>query len=178
MGLEVKIYPHNDLFNLAHFNIEIVKSKVEASDFEGLGLHCKNCIISTSFAVEAFINYVGSKKVKHWNEKKSWYDKIKRIYKTLDEPLDMDKEPLRTLKQLKEIRNELAHGKPIEKTVVVSNKSDAKAAMKADWDAYLTPEFAIHAYEQADVFQEQLLNKFDISLFETLTSSRGTITRA
>ncbi|WP_281628735.1 hypothetical protein [Vibrio sp. St2] len=175
MGLRVNINPHNNLFNLAHFNIDIVKTKVAESDQEGLGLHCKNCIISTSFAVEAFVNYVGFKKIRHWNEKKNWYEKLKRIYKTIDEPLDLEREPLRTLKQLKDIRNELAHSKLIERNVLVRNKGEAQKAMKADWDEYLNPDFVVHAYEQAEAFQEHLMEKFDISLFETLTSSRGTI---
>ena len=173
MTRKVRIFPHNDLLNLAHFNLGVINEHVGKDDHEGLALHCMNCIVSTAFAVEAFINFMGSKKVEKWNERTKWYKKLQQICKAVGYEYNLDKDPLATIEKVKDIRNELAHGKPIEKMVEVGSKDELKQAMESPWSQCCTPEYANISYEQVNIFINEVIAKSGLKIFDTLTSSNG-----
>ena len=72
----VQIYPHNDLTNLAHYHLEVINNKVEKKVEEAIALDCMSCLIALAFSVEAIVNFVGSKKVKAWKEKRPYDEKM------------------------------------------------------------------------------------------------------
>lgn len=175
MTQKVRIYPHQTLRSLALVNHELLAGKLAAKDETDLDYYCINSIVSLAFSVEAILNFVGGKKVSGWKESQNWNQKLKKIYKAINEPLDFKTEPLMSILKLKEIRNEIAHGKPVEVVRSASNLTEAKLNMKAKWELLLDPNFALHAYGQVDIFYDYLLEKLGISVIETLTSSIGTI---
>ncbi|EJB8544229.1 TPA: hypothetical protein ACF5B0_004686 [Vibrio parahaemolyticus] len=175
MSQKVRIYPHQTLQSLALVNHELLTDKLTAGDEADLDYYCINSIVSLAFSVEAILNFVGGKKVSGWKERQNWHQKLDKIYKAINEPLDFETEPLMSILKLKDIRNEIAHSKPVEVVKSASNHTEAKLNMKAEWELLLDPSFALHAYEQVDTFYHYLLQKFGISVFETLTSSIGTI---
>lgn len=69
MTHRVKVYPHNDLLNLAHFQRETIRRKLATEDHDGIKLDCLSCLISLAFSVEALVNFVGHKKVSKWRER-------------------------------------------------------------------------------------------------------------
>ena len=72
MAFRIRIYPHNDLGNLARYHREVVNAKVTSGDLDGISLDCMSFFIALAFSVEAFVNFIGSKKVKNWNERAAY----------------------------------------------------------------------------------------------------------
>ena len=170
MGHEVKVYPHNDLLNLSHHNLQTIldKEKLEAS--QGIGLDCMNLINSLAFSVESLINFVGFKVIQDWKERSPFHIKIAALEEALGFRFDKDNEPYKTLIILKENRDKMAHGKPIIRIQDASSREALVEAMKSPWDDFINPEFAKHAYEQVKEFEILLMTLAKIDVFETLTS--------
>ncbi len=79
MSHRIRVYPHNDLFNLAYYQKQAINNKVEEGIEDALRLDCLSCIISLSFSVEALINFVGSKRVQNWQERQSYRNKVNQV---------------------------------------------------------------------------------------------------
>lgn len=169
MGHETQVYPHNDLLNLAYYHKGVVEKKVAESNREAIGLDCMSCLIALAFSVEAIVNFVGFKSIAEWNERASYKDKMAVLGKNLGFEF-RSAEPYSTLQTLKTIRDQMAHGKPIETKAEISDREALRDAMASPWDEYLTPEFAKHAFKQVKLFEKMLLELAHISLMDTLTS--------
>lgn len=155
------VYPHNDLLNLAFYHIDTIRTKVKTDEDNGLALDCHSCLIAIAFSVEALINFVGDKKVDGWNEYERFHIKMEQVCEIADIKYDESVEPFSTLNQIKQLRNLMAHGKPIE----------GGEGMKCAWDDFLHPEFSEESYKQVKEFQRLLLEGCEIGIEETITSN-------
>lgn len=173
MGHEVFVYPHNDLLNLAHHHRQVIEEKVRHGSRGGIGLDCMSCLIALAFSVEAISNFVGAKTVPEWNERDSYRAKTTQLGGKLGFVFDDKVEPFETLMRIKTIRDQLAHGKPIESRQDESSREMFERAMMCPWDEYLDANFVLHAYEQVIKFKELLLTQAKIPLHETLTCGGG-----
>lgn len=169
----VHVYPHNDLFNLADYHLEVINRKASTGCLDAVGLDCMSCLVALAFAVEAMINFVGSKKISSWKERRPFQDKLTEVAKELGFSVDSRIDPYKTLMELKKIRDDMAHGKPSECTVAVTSSSALRRAMAAPWDDFLTPAYANHAFAQANALRDQLLTLSGIPTGDTVTSSVG-----
>lgn len=167
----VRIYPHNDLLNLAHYHHETMSKKVKNGVKDAVALDCMSCIVALAFSVEALINFIGGKCVPGWEERSPFFEKVEKVSKKHEWHFDESIEPYATIATLKNIRDQIAHGQPMDKTVRTSSKADLKEAMKTSWDNYLTPDFCNHAYMQVQSFERQLLERSGIPIEETTTSA-------
>lgn len=113
MTHKVRVYPHNDLLNLASYHRSIINDKTDKGSQDALSLDCMSCLIALSFGVEAFINFIGYKKVPDWCERQSFKNKIAAIYKAINISFDEKNDPYLTVWKLKELRDCMAHGQPI-----------------------------------------------------------------
>ena len=77
MSHKVSVYPHNDLLNLAHYQIKKINEKVANGDQDGIALDCMSVLMAMAFAVEAVINLIGHKKVMSWKERKPYREKAR-----------------------------------------------------------------------------------------------------
>jgi hypothetical protein len=147
------VYPHNDLINLSFYHLKIIRSKVKSGVQDAIALDCHSCLIALAFSVEAFVNFVGDKKVTGWEERQGFYKKIKQISEVASIEFNEAVEPFFTLSQIKVLRDSMAHGKPM----VGETKSgtSAREALKCPWEDHLTPEFTEQAYAQVKDFQEK-----------------------
>lgn len=173
MTHSVHIYPHNDLLNLERYHHETINRKVNEKIEDDVALDCMSCVVALAFSVEALINFIGSKCVSGWKERRPFPEKIKEVMTALGLCYDESIEPYLTVATLKTIRDQIAHGQPIEKTAHVSSKADLKEVMKAAWDSYLTPAFCNLAYMQVQDFERQLLERSGIPIEATITSAFG-----
>ena len=172
MTHKINIYPHNDLLNLAHYHRSVINGKIERGEQDALSLDCMSCIVALAFGVEAFINFVGINKVENWDESQSFKNKIKHTYRAVGGVFDKDNDPYTTVWHLKEIRDSMAHGKPIENSVSLSSHQELWAEMRPPWDHYLNQEYINQAYTQVKAWQTELLELSDIPLDLTITAAR------
>ncbi|HHK8638493.1 TPA: hypothetical protein ACQYE6_004559 [Vibrio parahaemolyticus] len=171
MSGSYRVYPHNDLVNLGFYHLKTVRAKVENDVQDAIALDCHSCLIALAFSVEAFVNFVGDKKVTGWEERQGFYKKMKQICEVASIEFDEAVEPFSTLSRIKVLRDSMAHGKPIAGEA--KSGTLAREALKCPWDDYLTPEFAEQAYAQVKEFQKLILDKSGIRLGECITMSCG-----
>lgn len=173
MGHKARVYPHNDLLNLAHYHREVIEKKETDGIREAIALDCMSCLITLAFSVEAIANLVGFKVVDLWKEKAPYMVKMQVLGEKLGFTFEPSQEPYKTLQVLKTIRDQMAHGKPFETTSEVTDKAALHRALACPWDEYLNPSFATQAYTQVKAFERRLLELAKIPLVETLTSATG-----
>lgn len=174
MDYQLNIYPHNDLLNLAWYHADTIRRKVDRNERDGLALDALSCIIAMAFSIEALINFVGFKRVPGWVERASFAKKIASLQGHMNLTVDWDVEPFRTLKELKELRDQIAHGKPIEKREMNADKGQLQNLMQTPWDRFLTPLYIENAYSEVLSFETQLLKAARIQAEQTLTQGYGT----
>ena len=114
MSVSYRIYPHNDLLNLSYHHLKVIRQKLENGVEEGISLDCTSALIALAFSVEAIINFVGTRVEANWKERKSYHKKLKKVCKAASIDMDSENEMLEAIGILKNIRDEIAHGKPIE----------------------------------------------------------------
>jgi hypothetical protein len=169
---KIQVYPHNDIFNLAHYHLDIINKKVALRDENGLALDCMSFIVSIAFGIEAFINFIGFKVVYEWKERQPFKSKIENIYSSLGHSFKMEIEPYKSIWLIKEIRDSIAHGKPYEGIIQVRSTDELWLEMSEWWNHYLDSDFVNYTRKQVDVWINELLNLAGIKIEETITSAR------
>jgi len=176
MDYRVNIYPHNDLLNLAWYHVDVIRKKLDSGTPEGISLDAMSAIIAMAFSVEALINFVGFKSVEGWVERDHFKKKVKAIDASLNIRFDWQAEPFKTLRQLKELRDHMAHGKPIELTKNRGSPGSMAELLGTPWDSFLTPAYVQEAYSQVVAFEEMLLKSARIQVEQALTNGWTTET--
>lgn len=169
----IRVYPHNELLNIAHYQRKTINGKTESGIRDGIALDCLSCLISLAFGVEALVNFVGFRKIAGWQERRRFREKIEDVCAAASIEFDESEEPFLTVWQLKVTRDSIAHGQPYEGTQNASTEEELRAAMESPWHVYLTPDHINHAYDQVKIFKHLLLDNCGISIGDTLTSSAG-----
>jgi hypothetical protein len=118
-------------------------------------------------------NFIGSNRVHSWRERQQFRNKIDKIYEAVGGSFNENDDPYLTVWKLKELRDCMAHGQPVENNVSVSSHEELWSEMKAPWDHCLNQEFINHAYEQVKAWQTELLKMSGIPISSTITSARG-----
>ncbi|WP_325890997.1 hypothetical protein [Grimontia sp. NTOU-MAR1] len=167
----VRVYPHNDLMNLAHYQRETIRNKVAADEEDAVALDCLSCLVSLAFSVEAIVNLVGTKRVKGWKERKPYYVKISQVCSVAGVEFDKSVGVYKSLWELKELRDSIAHGKPIEFTTDAKTRDELRVQMQCPWDSSLTPDYVETAYETVKTFERMLFENCKIAVGETVTSA-------
>ena len=173
MSITYRIYPHNDLLNLAHYHLGILNDKVKNGVKDAIALDCTSVLISLAFSVEAIVNYVGYKCIKEWKERQPYHKKMDEICELANIMVDAESELFIVLNQLKVIRDSIAHGKPIEGKADDSFSEGVNKYLKSPWAEYLNPEFTNTAYRQVKEFKNLLFSKCEINPGAALTSAAG-----
>jgi len=177
------IHIHNDLASAAYFFREKVDSNskvkggVEGSYFDMLA-----CVTMTAFALEAKINFLGEQLLgRKWRERDPSYTKLKQVCRHLGIKADVSVRPFTAFAYLKEIRDNLAHGKPelIEVDEEFVGTPDEVIQhhdrLQAHWEYRVKPELVLGAYEEAMELWKLLLEASGLSLYDTLTHGVGGI---
>jgi len=169
----IHVYPHNDLLNLASYQKGVIEQKLNEGIQDALALDCMACLISLGFSVEALVNFVGSKKVKDWVERQRFLDKVNRVCESVGLEFNRTQDLYARIWELKELRDSLAHGQPIETSISARNREELREAMQCPWDEHLNPAYVFETYHAVKEFKHLLLEYGEIALGETLTANEG-----
>lgn len=172
-NFRVRINPHNTLLNLAHYQVGIVEEKLATGKEDGIVLDCTSAIIAMAFSVEALMNYVGQKKIADWKERAAFKKKIERLEAVLGFHFDATAEPFKTIRLLKEARDTMAHGQPVEFQVSVPSSKKLGPALQPTWSAVTQPQVVVAAHKQLKAFQKLLFGLGKIKPGAALTSAVG-----
>jgi len=154
---EVKTY-----FELAH-GADVLIEKSE-KDKKGSTYTTMGSLLLTAFTFEAYLNHLGAKKVKFWDEIESIrvLDKYSVLCKLFKITPNYSERPYQTIKALFKFRNFMAHGKSVilKETKEISFKGDLyEHRPTAEWEKYCTLENAKRAKEDIDIIITELNKK-------------------
>lgn len=134
-----------DLNHGADVLIRKTEEEPEGSYYSTMG-----ALLLIAFTFEAYLNHLGQKQIKFWDEIESIrvLEKYKVLCKELGLGTDYSKRPYQTLKAIFKFRNAIAHGKSeiLEETKEVSsNVEPFEITLEAHWEEYCTLENAKRA---------------------------------
>lgn len=134
-----------------------------------------SAVIAMTFYVEAVINYVGHKKLNDdWPEMANFAKKIALLRKATGIAYDKTVEPFSTVEMLKNARNNLAHGKPLEFTTSVSSSGELSQSMRPSWSSLVSdPEIVLKAFQDVKSFRDMLFKKARLKPGSAFTSAIG-----
>ncbi|MCK1480743.1 hypothetical protein IVB27_39990 [Bradyrhizobium sp. 197] len=106
--------------------------------------------------------------------------KVAVVFNAFKMPIVWETRPLSSFRNMKNLRDTLAHGKPAEIRYdnVASATPDQRNIidnLKADWQKALTHEPIMTAYKDMDDLFKQLLEKSGLKLFDTIEQTNYTI---
>jgi hypothetical protein len=134
--------------DLAHgADVLIMKTEQEP---KGSYYTTMSALLLTAFTFEAYLNHLGEKTIKFWEEIEpiKVMDKYSVLCKNMNVTPDFSKRPHQTLKALFKFRNAIAHGKSqiLRETKEVSSQdSPHDHTPKAQWEEYSVLENANRA---------------------------------
>ena len=125
--------------DLAH-GADVLITKTEQEP-KGSYYTTMSALLLTAFTFEAYLNHLGEKTIKFWEEIEpvKVMDKYSVLCKNLGLTPDFSKRPYQTLKALFTFRNAIAHGKSqiLQETKAVSSRDDPfDHTPKAHWEEY------------------------------------------
>ncbi|RUU29510.1 hypothetical protein [Mesorhizobium sp. M6A.T.Ce.TU.016.01.1.1] len=172
---------HNDLANAAYYFKERIAERLKNDDREGVALEMMACLTMIAFAVEAKINFLGHKLISKWDERAPYLTKVKMVTKQLGVAFDEQTRPYKTVRDLKNFRDTMAHGKPIElqndKEIITTHEElERRGYLTADWQSQLNEQFVNDAFDDMEVIWRDLLSRSKLEIFDTLTGGGSTIT--
>lgn len=120
-------------------------------------------LIFSAFTLEAYLNHLGKLRNKEWYEIERKYPKLEK-YKLFTAAanvnVDFNVRPYRTLKELFEFRDRMAHGKTTTEcvSVCIDEYEDRipQLISETDWQAYAKLETARQAIEDVEVLIKEL----------------------
>jgi hypothetical protein len=175
------IYIHNDLSNAAlHFKAAI-EDKLAAADRTGIAFDYMACLVMTAFTFEAKINFLGAKLIQNWKERQPFDDKVKEVLAHLKIAPDWNKRPYASIQNMKNFRDSVAHGKPVEiqydQTVEMSaDELNRKIDLSGEWQKACSPDAVNNAYDDVEQIWRDLLTAAKLSVFDTMTRGESGFT--
>jgi len=176
---DAHIYIHNTLENAAYWLKEKIEDRINKGDRDGIGLEIMACLVMIAFAFEAKINFLGFKVFNSWEERQPYLKKFERVAKKLAVEVDYKTAPHSTVKELKEFRDTLAHGKPVEikgeKNLVLTEEELSKRnILKAEWEGMVNEEFLRRCYDDTEKIWKSFFEKSGLNIIDTITSGSST----
>ena len=112
-------------------------------------------LLLTAFTFEAFLNHLGDKRIKFWEEieRIGVMNKYSVLCKELNLEPDFSKRPYQTLKLLFRFRNSIAHGRSMVldgKKIILSEDEPWDHEPKTDWEEFCTEAIAERRVENLD----------------------------
>jgi hypothetical protein len=126
------------------------------------------------------MNFLGFKLIQNWEERKPYLLKFERVAKQVSVKVDYGSRPHSTVKELKDFRDTLAHGKPKEikverEDVITREELERRDLLKAEWQDSLTEEFLARAYDDMEDIWREFLERSGLSVIDTITSGERAV---
>ena len=107
--------------------------------------------------------------------------KVKKVTKQLGVKYDDTSRPFQTVRELKEFRDTLAHGKPVDlhndkEVITTQEELDKRGFLTPDWHSSLNEAFVTRAFDDSDTIWRDLLSRAKLDIFDTITQGESSIT--
>ena len=137
-------------------------------------------MIMLAFTLEAMINFIGQKLIKPWDELQPTKAKLKSVLKHIGLKPDWNKRPYSSVMVLKELRDSIAHAKPVnlefdEEIERPTETMDRPEILDSEWVKNCSHDTVFATYDDVDEIWKELLATAGIPPFETLTSGSSSL---
>ncbi len=168
------IFIHNDISNTANCLKKRIEEKDEAGDRQGIALDITACLVMLSFTFESRLKFVGEQRIAGWKERRGFDKKVETLLRALELEPDFRKRPYSSIKELKDFRDTIAHGKPdtieVDETVDLESEADYDAFdLRGEWERFLTIDFMRQCSEDIDAIWESWLATAGIEVHQTIS---------
>jgi hypothetical protein len=177
-----EIFVHNNLANTAFYFRERITERLAKDDREGIGLEMTACLIMIAFAMEAQVNFFGWKLAPpKWDERDEIKGKIKVVAKHVGLSVDFGQRPYKTVKELKALRDQLAHGKPEiivrkeDELITTHEELEALPFPEARWEKLVTKDFIDQAFDDMNAIWNEILAVSGLEVFDAVTKGDRSI---
>jgi DNA processing protein len=168
------IHIHNDISNTAHHLKNRIEEMEAAGNKLGMALDITACLVMLAFTFESRLNFIGEQKVVDFKERRVIDKKVEIVLKALGLEPDFSVRPYSSIKELKNFRDTIAHGKP--GTIEVDETVDFQPGtnyddfdLRGEWEAFLTIDFMRQCSEDIDKIWSEWVATAEIELHQTLT---------
>ena len=174
------IHIHSDISNTAHHLKTRIEEMEATGNRHGISLDITACLVMLAFTFESRLNFIGEQKVEDFKERR-WFDKkVEIVLKALGLEPDFAIRPYSSIKELKNFRDTIAHGKP--DTIEVDETVDFQPGtnyddfdLRGEWEAFLTINFMRQCSDDIDQIWSEWVANAEIELHQTLTSGEYSI---
>ena len=138
-------------------------------------------VVFIAFAIESYINSVGSRKIGFWNEieRLAWRKKLEILHNHSGNVSEWGAEPLQFAIEVFRLRDNLAHGKPERIVGPVFNDHSAagdvlsSTHLKPDWFASITEDWVIQSKERFRKLMIHISSLYELHESDHLLHSSG-----
>lgn len=174
------IYVHNDLSNAARHFILQINDKLKREDLQGIAFEYMACMVMLAFAFEAKINFLGYKLIDSWKERQPFDDKVNNVFDHLRVNPDWEVRPYSSVKKLKEFRDSIAHGKPVEvefdeEIIGPPEEIERLNDLKSKWKSYCEHENVLNTSEDINLIWSELLSLSGLPEFQVITHGNSSL---
>lgn len=174
------IFIHNDLVNAAFYFKTRIEERINNNDHNGVGLEIMAGLTMLAFAIEAKFNFLGDRLINDWKEREPAIRKVEIVCGHLGVQPDFTIRPYLSIKELKNFRDTLAHGKPTdlyfdEEVIATHEELEQHGVMRPAWEAFLDKDFLARTYDDMNEIWKDLLARSKLEVFDTLTGGGRTI---
>jgi hypothetical protein len=135
-----------------------------------------------AFTWEAYLNFFGHKLVGLWNERQNVNKKIDKVFQRLKIAPKWSKRPYKSIVNLKEVRNILAHGKPFEEVIDEVEEGPQgkmprrRVDLSGKWEKFCTTDVVLAACDDLSAIWEEMFKASGLGAFDTVTHGEGGVT--
>lgn len=138
-------------------------------------------VVFTAFAIEAYLNSIGFRHIRFWDEieRLPWKQKIEVLHVNAGATADWSQGPLQFASQVFKLREKLAHGKPerVEGPCFPNGEDagdyQASGLMQPDWYQHITLEWTIASKSRFKELMTYLGHLYKLHPSDHLTCSTG-----
>lgn len=175
------IYIHNDLSNAAHYFLQKIERKLEENNRDGIAFDCMACLVMLAFTFEAKINFLGDQFINGWVEREAFDRKVVKVFDHFGVARNDAARPYSSIVLLKKFRDTLAHGKPIKEKFeeIVEGKAeelDRRIDLSGEWEKDCNEQVCFMAHADVESIWKELLQKSNLSVYDTMTHGEGGLT--
>lgn len=149
----------------------VIANKVKSGITNGVTCDCVSLLITLAFQVEEFMNIAGLLVSKgSWRERDPYHTKLNKLTKRVDLTVDPRDQPYATLETLEQVRDQMAHAKPINTLIAALSDEEAFRAISPTWYAQFRPKFASEAYDHVRDFTDTVIKAAQLKTSALLSS--------
>lgn len=181
-----RVFVHNDLSHAAMYFADNIQEKLDRGSRDAIMFDGMACAVMVAFTFEANVNFMGFElneagKLPNWKERESFMEKLKKVFGALGIPVELDKRPFKSMERMKELRDTLAHGKPVyaeydQEEIGYHEELDRGAELLAGWEPECTPDSVFEARADLEELWKLMVEKSGLDIWDTMTTGEGGVT--